>query len=77
MTLTLEEALVVDADLAADVRVFTLINVAAGLWVQESEASGAGALKAKFLVSADVGAAAVVVQTLIQAPGPPSDSLGC
>lgn len=39
---------------------------AAGLLVQEPVACGAGALKADLEVVADVGAAAVVVQTLVQ-----------
>lgn len=39
---------------------------ATGLLVQELVARWAGALKANLEVSADVGAAAIVVQTLVQ-----------
>lgn len=66
VALALKVAFVIDTDLAAGVWILTLVDVATGLLVQELVACWARALKANLEVSADVGAAAIVVQTLVQ-----------
>lgn len=67
LALAFVTAHLVDADLAAGVRVGTLIDIFTAFVVNQAISSRTQALKANFQIFADMRAAAIVVQTLIGA----------